>query len=268
MRKLISSLFLGLTLFFSCTNGAEKQINTLSAGPLSVPPADTISAQVSIVDLNCWVEQERFFVAGICDNLSSDWQKIWLKMSPLDAAGNPLTINGEASASLATFSEAVPPRGRTSFFAEWSLKTFSGTPDSCIISGNGAQVLAAGPILVTGEYSGVRALYPEQVGDSVISVEKAWHANLVIENPLNLVANHPRVAMLLYGTDNRLWFVTVLNPEDSLQRAYVSAERQGPMQPQEKRRLGAIITYDNLPSALKENKIGRVDFQPFESRQQ
>ncbi|HRI61290.1 MAG TPA: hypothetical protein PK228_16230, partial [Saprospiraceae bacterium] len=83
----------------------------------------------------------------------------------------------------------------------------------------------------------------------------------------DMPAAHPKVEMLLYGKDNRLWFATVLDPEDEQQKQNVSAERGGSMEPKEKRRIGANVFYDGLPKALKEQKIGHVEFMAFEARQ-
>ena len=232
-----------------------------------LPLKATGEVKVSITAMNCWVEQERFFVVGICDNLSNDWQKIWLRMTLMDKAGKPLTVNDAADAVFPTLSDAVPPRGRTSFFAEWPLDALSGTPDSCTVTGAGAVLMPPGPIIVATEQSGVKMLVGEKVGDSLVMVEKAWQVSVVVENPLDMQALHPRVELLVYGTDQLLWYATVLNPEDPQLKSVINAEREGPMAPQEKRRIGAYVYYDKLPQALKDKKIGRVEFQPFEARQ-
>jgi len=262
MRTLILTCIPGFLLFFSCKNTAvDKQTNNKG---ISLPPG-TITAIVSISELNCWVERGQFFVTGICDSKADEWQKFWLKMTPMDAEGRPLKVNGDTSSMFVTFSDAVPPYGRTSFFAGWPLEAFSGTPDSCIVTGAAALPVNPGPILVTSAQSGVRMLVPASPGDTV-NVEKAWQVSVTIENPLDLPAYHPRIELLLYGTDKRLWFATVLNPDDPDQKSYLFSERQGAMEPKEKRNFGANITYDNLPQALQSKKIGRVEFQPFESR--
>ncbi len=167
----------------------------------------------------------------------------------------------------ATFSDAVPPRGRTSFFASWPLSAFSGTPANCIVKGAAALPITAGPILVASEISGVRILVPQKPGDTV-NVEKAWQVNVIVENPLDMPAAHPKVEMLLYGSkDKKLWFAMVLDPDNEEQKRYVDAERGGSMEPKERRRIGASVYYDGLPVALKEQLIGRVEFQPFEARE-
>lgn len=263
-RTLILIFVLSNTPFLSCTNGAGNQPKI---SPASDMPAEAGAAQVNITELNCWVEQGHFFIAGICDNLSPEWQKIWLKMTPMDSEGKPLKVNGEAASVFRPFSDAVAPRGRTSFFAGWPLDQFSGTPDSCVISGAGAVVVNAGPILVVTEQSGVKMLLHEQVGDSLVGTEKAWQLSILVENPLELQAAHPRIEMLVYGTDKRLWYVSVLNPEDPAQQQYLKPEREGPMAPREKRRFAAFLSYENLPQALKEKKIWRIDYQAFNAQQ-
>lgn len=264
MRTLILSLFSSLVFFIACTGTTESKPSANQNNP-ALPPG-TISAIVAISDLNCWVEQGQFLVTGVCDNGADEWQKIWLTMIPMAADGQVLKVNGDTSSMFATFSDAVPPRGRTSFFVSWPLTAFSGTPDTCIVKGAAALPLTAGPILVAGEKSGVKIMMPATPDDTV-TVEKAWQVNVMVENPLDMNAAHPKVEMLLYGKDQRLWFATVLDPDDPQQKNYVNAERGGSMEPKEKRRIGANVFYDNLPQALKAQKIGRVEFQPFEARQ-
>ncbi|HRI59739.1 MAG TPA: hypothetical protein PK228_08445, partial [Saprospiraceae bacterium] len=200
MRTLILILISGITLFFACTNTTENQINGASTPHNLTLPYGTITAIVTISNLNCWVEQGQFFVIGICDNGADEWQKIWLEMKPLDAEGQPLKVHGDTVSIFPTFSDAVPPRGRTSFFASWPLSAFSGTPASCIVKNGAALPLTAGPILIAGQQSGVKILMPEKEGDTT-KVEKAWQVNVIIENPLDMPAAHPKVEMLLYGKD-------------------------------------------------------------------
>lgn len=261
MRTVIFNLIWSITLLFSFSNCDQTPPK-----PAPLPPQATAPVYVNITDLNYWVEADRFFVVGICDNLTNDWQKILLRMTPMKD-GEPVSVNDATDAIFPTFSDAVPPRGRTSFMAEWPLDAFSDTPDSCTVTGGGAIPMSAGPILIATEKSGVKMLVGETVGDSLVMVEKAWQVNALVENPLDMQALRPRVEMLLYGTDQRLWFASVLNPEDPQQKEAVKAEREGPMAPQEKRRIGANVYYSSLPQALKDKKIGRVEFHPYEARQ-
>lgn len=263
MRSVVFASVLCLTLFSFCTNTTPPTANALVPSSTVSMPANAGPANVSISSLNCWVEKGQFFVTGICDNASDEWQKIWLRMAPLDHSGNPLTIDGTPGAVFSVFSDATPPRGRTSFFAEWPVTAFSGTPDSCIITGAGTILTAPGPILIAMEDSGVKMIVSDTVDGKLVSVEKAWQVNVVVENPLDRQADHPRVELLIYDSDDRLWFVTVLNPEDPNQKQLLNMEKEGPMLPHEKRRFGAVIYYDNLPQALKDKKIGRVAFQPY-----
>lgn len=263
MRTLILTLVSGIAIFLACKNTPKNPSG--NGNNLTLPPG-TITAIVTISNLNCWVENGQFLVAGICDNDSGEWQKFWLQMIPVDAEGRRLKVNGDTSSVFQAFSDAVPPRGRTSFFVSWPLTAFSGIPANCTVKGAAALPLPEGPILVVSEQSGVRILVPQKPGDTV-NVEKAWQVTAVIENPLDLQAYHPRLEVLIYGKDQRLWFATVLNPEDPQQKDYVSSEKEGPMLAKEKRRIGATIYYDNLPKALKEQTIGRIEYQPFEARQ-
>ncbi|MBV6443579.1 MAG: hypothetical protein DYG98_18840 [Haliscomenobacteraceae bacterium CHB4] len=266
MRTLLLTIISVFTLFIACTNSTENQANKTTASQSPILPAGVISAAVEVSAVNCWVEQGQFLVTGVCDNRDTEWEKIWLKMIPLDAKGRRLIVSGDTASIFPTFSDAVPPLGRTSFFVSWPLTAFSGTPETCIVEGAAMLPMGPGPILVSGEQSGVRILVPAKPGDTA-TIEKAWQVNVTVENPLDLYAYHPRVELLLYGKDKRLWFATVLNPEDPQQKEYVSAEREGAIEPKGRMRIGATVYYDNLPAALKEQYIGRIEFQPFDARQ-
>ena len=269
MRTLILSLVLGQTFLFFCTNCAGNQtanveppVNATAPGL----PADTLSAVVTISDLNYWIERDQFFVAGLCDNLSVDWQKISVQLAAFDGSGKQISINGAPTVQFPTFSDAVAPRGRTSFFAGWPLSAFSGKPDSCVVTGGSAVQMNPRPILVVSERSGVRVLTPEKQGDTLSNVERAWQVSIMVENPLEVTAYHPRVEALIYGTDQRLWLATLLNPEDPQQKAYLSVDLEGAIPPKGKRRFSTSIFYDNLPESLKRLKIGRVEYQAFEGQ--
>lgn len=228
-------------------------------------PQNAVVTQIQIQDLNCWVEQGQFFITGICSNETASWQKIWLKVEPLDAAGKPLNIKGFAALVAPTFSTAVAPRGRTAFFSGWPVADFSGMPDSCRISCAGAVLATAGPILLVEQLSGVKMLAPLKPGAEATE-EVAWQINAILNNPLPLVAAHPRLELLLYGTDNRLWYATLLDPENPASKSVLSLEKPGPMQAGEKRGFGIYAFYERMPEALKKSKIGRVEVLGFEER--
>ena len=228
-------------------------------------PANTLIPDVQISELNCWVEQGQCFVTGICTNESSSWQKIWLKAEPLDKDGKPLKIKDLSAVLLAPFSSAIAPKGRSSFFAGWAVSDFSGIPDSCIVSGAAAINVSAGSILLVEQISGVKMLAPQKEG-IVATTEIAWQINAVLNNPMPIPAAHPRLELLLFGTDNRLWLSTMLNPEDPQTRQMLSVEKEGPMQAGEQRSVGVYAFYERMPQALKENKIGRVEMLAFDER--
>jgi hypothetical protein len=97
--------------------------------------------------------------------------------------------------------------------------------------------------------------------------ERAWQITGSISNPLDLVAAHPRLEILVFGTDNKLWFSTLLNPEDPASKPYFKFERSGPIKAKEERPFTMQVYYERLPGALKAQKIGRVQILPFEARQ-
>lgn len=256
--------FLIPLLLFFCQQCRESSAAATSLNA-ELLPANAAPSTVKITDLNCWIEQGQCFITGICSNESSSWQKIWLKAEPLDHAGKSLKIKGFASVVFPTFSSAVPPKGRTSFFTGWPLTDFSGTPDSCLVTGAGAIAVAAGPILLVEQISGVKMLAPKKEGEAATE-EVAWQINAILNNPMPLPAAHPRLELLLYCTDNRLWLSTLLNPEDPQTKQLLSLEKEGPMQPGEQRKLGVYAFYERMPQALKDRKIGRVELLAFEER--
>ena len=251
-------------LFFGCQNGQEQSV-AVPPFNAQVMPSNATPVEIKITDLNCWVEQGQFFITGICSNETALWQRIWLNVVPRDAAGAPLKIKSSASAIVPTFSDAVPPKGRTSFLAGWPLADFSAPPANCTITCAGAQQQTPGPILLFEQISGVKMLKPLQEGQPATE-EVAWQINALLSNPLPLTAKHPRLELLLYGTDNKLWLSTLLNPEDPQTKPFLALEKDGPIQPGEKRSIGITAYYDRMPQALKALKIGRVEVLGFEGR--
>lgn len=262
MRLLLPAL---LAAFFSCQNSDTATVPPSSPLLSDVPPPNADTANVHISDLNCWTEQGQFFVVGICDNRAGAWQRIWLRMEPTDSTGQPLTCNGQPSATFPTFSRAVPPLGRTSFFAGWPLSAFSGQPKSCRIVGAGASAVPPGAILLGTEQSGVRVLAPAP-SDATKTIEKGWQASVLLQNPLDLPAQHPCTELLIYGKDQRLWFSQVLDPANPALRGIVSSTGEGPLRQQEQRRISVQVFYPNLPKHLQDVLIGRVEFLPFDYR--
>jgi hypothetical protein len=248
-------LYLSLLFIIACQAAVPKAAEQKAPAP-GTPMGP---AEVSFTDLNCWVEQDKFFVIGICNNESARWQQISLKMDPVTASGQPVAFNGSIVNIFPVYANAVPPKGRSSFFAFWPLSAFKSKPDTCRISGAGAQVVAPGPILLTENQSAVKM----KTGGE----DFTWLASTTVNNPLDLPAGHPRLELLLYGTDNRLWMSTVLNPEDPAQKKTLQMEREGVLEPGEKRTIGCSIVYDNLPARLRTVKIGKVAFQAFDARQ-
>jgi len=251
-------------LFLACQGNSASSVQTVGTPLPDQLPTDAKPPAISISDLNCWVEKSNFFVIGLCNNESNEWQKIWLRMDPLDGTGQALQLTQGAENTFLVLADAVPPRGRSSFFAYWPLSSFAGVPDSAHISGAGAVTVPAGPILIAEQQSGVKMR--SGASSAPDAVETRWLASVVLSNPLQIQAVHPKAELLLYGTDKRLWMSTILDPEDPTQQDILTFERRGPMAPGEKRQLSCYISYDNLPTQLQALKIGRVAFLPFEGR--
>ncbi len=259
--RLIFFLFL-LFHFQNCKEKAPVNIRPLNA---EIVPDNAQPLELNINNINCWVEKEHFIVTGICSNTSGKWQKIWLEAMPIDAKGKPLSISKHSSVIVATFSDAVPPNGRTSFYATWPLTEFSGKPASCNIKVAGAIPKDPGPILAMSVVNGLKMFAPSVAGEAAPK-ERAWQVSGTISNPLDMVATSPRLEILLFGTDNKLWMSTVLNPDDPAIQPIFSFHRQGPMQAKEERGFSLQVYYAGLPQVLKDIKIGRVEILPFEAR--
>jgi hypothetical protein len=231
----------------------------------SIPPGAQM-ADVSISDLNYWIEGDRFFVIGICHNESARWQNIWLAMIPLDKNGQTIGFSPESYNTFQVTANAVPPKGRSSFFAFWPLNAFDAPPAACRVSGAGTFQVPPRPILIATETGGIRVLDNKPSGDTLKQIESRWMSNTTIVNPMPVEAAAPRLELLIYGTDNKLWMSTLLDPEDPGLKPVFSMEKTGPMAPGEKRKASTYIYYDKVPARLQEIKIGRVEYLPFCAR--
>ena len=226
-------------------------------------PALAEQEPVGFRDMNAYTSNDHFCIASIVDNASDLWQQIWVKTQLLDANGNILTVNGDSSILLQTFSDAVPPRGATSFFCAIPLNQVSGTPVNCRMEGAGSVSRSAGPILIATDVGGVRAMYADK-DDPKKVVEKTFNVQATIENPLDFTAYHPKMVLLVYGKDYKLYFAQMVGLDDPT--APMKQEREGPLLPHEKRAITCLILYEYLPKPLQEMLIGRVDVQVHEAR--
>ncbi len=268
---IIASLLLAGSLGTACNgaSSASKPVNPASfvavgtATVVDSMPTGGQPAAIAFRDMNAYTSDGYFCIVSIVDNASDTWQRLWVQTELLDASGNTLTVNGKTTLLLETFSEAVPPRGATAFFCSIPLDQVSGVPVNCRLEGAGSVERAAGPILVVTEVGGVRAMYPDPNNPEKI-VEKTFNVQVRIENPLDLVASHPKMVLLVYGKDLKLYFAQAVDINDP--NAPVKQERSGPLLPQEKRGVSCLIQYDNLPTILHDLLIGRVDVQVHESR--
>ncbi|TNE60170.1 MAG: hypothetical protein EP344_07915 [Bacteroidetes bacterium] len=259
------------SLSFACTGNSTNTTETPVSSQAGVQPVelDTIpgeldSAKVAFRQTNVFTSGDMFCVVSLVDNLTDDWRKIWLKAEILDAKGNVLTVDGSSSLTLRTFSDAVPPRGATSFFLSIPYNQISGVPADCRLSGAGSIRRPAGPILFASGYGGVRAMYADKADPTKV-VEKEYQLQATLENPLDMVAYHPKMVLLVYGRDDqKLYFAQLVDPENP--NTIFTQEREGPLQPGEKRKITCRIYYEMLPQQIKDQLIGRVEMQLFEAR--
>lgn len=246
----------------SSTPGVFDYAASINSEPLPVT-ADT--AKVAFRDDNGWVENGLFCVAAIVDNQKAAWQRIWVRIELLDSTGNVLLINGDSSLVVRAVSDAVPPLGASAMFSVIPLDQVSGGILATYrLSGAGATLQREGPILLMSDFGGVRIQRPDPT-DSTKVIETAFQATGTIDNPLNMVAEHPRLVLLLYGQNDRLYFVQNLNPE--VEHPLFKMEREGPLQPLEKRKISCPISYEKLPAKLREWMIGRAVFQAYTTRE-
>lgn len=263
------SLTLSICLFSSACDGSSGAAKSLaeSAGSadksVNVLPANPDSAHVDFRDLNYWTENKLFCVASLVDNLGMTWQSIWIRVELLDSAGNRLQIYGDSSMIMRTVAEAIPPRGASAIFAAIPFSEVTGgIPVKCRLSGAGAVEQAPRPILLSNDISGVRMQKPDPNDPNKV-IELAYQASATVENPLQMDAYHMRVVLLLYGKDNKLYFVQMVNPEDP--DTVIKLDRTGVMLGTERRKMTCPIVYKQLPQKLQEVLIGQVDVQAYEA---
>ncbi len=262
MNRILFSLFVSIFLGLSaCQSSTDKKPVDLTM------PENAVPIPVQITRLNCWIERGNFYVTGICNSPSDQWQKIWLRMQPIDSSGQALYIDGKDGVNFPVFSAAIPPRGRSSFFQGWPLTKFSKAPDSCRVICAGAVQQQAGPVLLVEALSGVRMLTPHTPdSDTSATEEKGWQISGDLSNPLTLEAQHPRLELLIYGKDNRLWFSELINPEDRNTLSLIQMDGFGSMASGTKRHFSMQINYGNLPQQLNLQKIGGIEMLAFEHR--
>lgn len=276
MRRLSPYIFTALIVagcFGTTCNGASKpdqennktfDYTSLGQMPKDTLPAAALETDVDFRDMNAYTSNEHFCVVSIVDNAADTWQKIWVKITLIDASGNALQVNGDTSIVVSTFSDAVPPRGATAFFCAIPLSEVSGgTPVNCRLEEAGAVARPPGPILLATEVGGVRAMYADK-DDPTKVVETIFDVQATMENPLDMIANHPRVVFLVYGKDGKLYFAQSVNPEEA--NGALRQEREGPLAAREKRKFTCRIFYKILPQPLIDLLIGRVDVQMYEAR--
>ncbi|MBK9337012.1 MAG: hypothetical protein IPM98_10645 [Lewinellaceae bacterium] len=275
MSKIYLSLFAAIIVAFcmasGCNHDAPKQESdarhgfdaaTMEFKPDTLPEG-VAPAYVDFRDQNTYISDGFFCIVSIVDNKSIDWVRIWARVAVQDSMGNTLAVNGDSSFVLRSFSDAVPPAGATSLFCAIPLKQISGAPAGCTLQGAGVLLQSPGPILIAPQAGGVRMQRPS-AEDSTKIEELAYNMLTSVENPLPDSAFHPRLELLLYGNDKKLYFAQVLNPEDKPSGIYM--EREGPLSGGEKREIRYPVLYQFLPQPLKDNLIGRIEVQAYEAR--
>jgi hypothetical protein len=234
--------------------------------PLGVEKISAAAKEIAanVNSIHVWVDKEQVFLTGIVSNTSTEWQRFWLEATPVSQSGKPIIISKNPSVVVTPYNDAVPPSGRTSFFATWPVSTFSSLPNSFTFKVWG-QAQKPGPILAIPMTSAIQASVPQPTGEG-LKPEVVWHMTGGLSNPLNLIADHPRIEVLVYGMDNQLWFATVLNTEDKEMRKLFQWDREGPLKPKEERPFNLQVYTIGMPDALKEMGIKKIDLLPFNAR--
>jgi hypothetical protein len=221
--------------------------------PMPIEGMDT--ATITFDYLNTWTEGSHFHVIGLANNMGVEWYQMWINLTILDASGQPLSVDGAPSVVIPVMSDAVPPRGRSSFYAVIPLHAIKGIPEGCTPSSAGVLKTAPGPILIPSEFSGIRILMGSDTTEE--QKEIGWTMRITIENPLSLTAQNPVVVPLVFGKDDKLWFTQRLDP--AADPPVVAMEPLGPMVPLSKARFGFKLMYKDLPAPLEQIGIKHVE---------
>lgn len=266
----ITCLMLIATLSCMTACGEKGASVAISPEPWKIEtlPQGATEVNTSVSSLNAWAEKGRFIATGICGSASEKWLKLWVELQFSDENGNPVPFMGHASAIVPTFSDAIPPYGRSSFIGFWALAGFGKkVPKSCKVVSVRGVPQAEGPILVATNVSGLKmGINTGASGEQGIE-ELAWQMNGELQNPLDFTASKIKFEVLVYGTDEKLWYCTQVDlttPEG--QAVFNFIGKEGPLAPKESRPFQLRVFYEHLPQVLKDMKIGRIDLIPFEGR--
>jgi hypothetical protein len=240
----------------SCRNSGGTE-------PVVGIPAEADIVEMTYQDLNSWLENDQFQVAGIAVAGASnpDFQRVWLELEALDAAGKPLRLDGRTSLSVSLFAEALPPQGRSAFFAAWPVRDFDGTPASIRVKSARWITVPAGPVLIASDPESTKMLLKAK--DAAGPAEDAWQ---VAGHILN-TSDRPAAAVfeiLLYDADNRLWSAHRYNTADGIKS--LSQATEGPLAPGEKRRISRLVKGEDLPEGLRASGIARAEVLASEDR--
>jgi hypothetical protein len=237
--------------------------NPLPIG-IELIPKEAKETVANVNSVHVWVDKGNLCLAGIISNMSPKWSRFWLEAKPVDQKGSSLALSGHAGVVLTPYSKAVPPSGRTSFFASWPVSSFSGLPQNFTFTTWSVEE-KPGPILAIPETSSIQMSVPQQSGQN-LKPEVAWQMTGPLVNPLNMVADHPCIEVLVYGKDDKLWFATVLDTKDQNMRQIFQWDKEGPMKPKETRQINLQVYSIGMADALKDMGIKKIDLLPFNAR--
>ncbi|MDX2135658.1 MAG: hypothetical protein SFV52_12770 [Saprospiraceae bacterium] len=255
-------IVLGAYRLASCSGDAGASHIGPHAPDRPMPKEATDSVQLTFSDVHYWSEAGYFNVVGLANNTDYRWRRMWVRITPLDAGGQPLSVDKQPGVVVPVMADAVPPRGRSSFFASIPLDKIDGTPADCRLGTAGVTEVESGPILIPAEISGVRILvHPEGGGEPR---ETGWTTRVSVTNPLPFEARHPCLEALVYGKDGKLWYSQLLDP--LVDSTVVMQEYPGPIPAEGSKWMAFNISYQGLPQALRDSLIRNVDIQCFNKR--
>lgn len=269
---MISRLLFPIAVFLStgivCVFCTGANPGEAPVGMFEPMPEKSDTFEVAFRDTNYWIEGDSLFcITGLVDNKRMEWQKIWIRIDMKDESGNPVSIKGKDALVLRAFSDAIPPFGASSFFYGISLDQLSARPRECTFAGAASRNVAEGPILVGGMQSNVKAFSgPDTSSDVNARKESAWLITCDVNNPLPIPANDPRLNVLIYGRDQKLWFSQVLNPQDTVEKKVVM-QPPAPIAGGKTSSAFFQVRYEGLPKVLDNVRIGRIDVMMYEARE-
>lgn len=234
-------------------------------------PAEVQPVETKIYEENSWEENQKFVVAGMVDNKSGKWQRLFLKVTFKNAAGNPVKVNGEDQVYLPVATSVVPPLGRSTFCWTFDQFAFSEPIKTALVESAGGipaqpkNLLTAEDISMVSVQSGQASAISQNPDSAKVLNTTAVGSQIScnVLNPFDKTVLKPMTQFVIYGNDSKIWYATVVPIDSSDQMVYAS--KSGPLAGKEKRVVGVGILHRAMPAGLQKVGIHRVEFLPFDA---